>query len=120
VGIATGIAALGALFQARVETKVVELLAATPVADRAHLLGKLVVGGQADEALRSLPTPLRGVAAQAAREGFVSGLGEILVVAAVVAFVGAVLAFLLVRGSDFVVPTAGPGASPPAASPPAA
>jgi EmrB/QacA subfamily drug resistance transporter len=112
VGIATGIAALGALFQARVETKVVDLLAATPVAGRSHLIGTLVAGGQPGEAVRALPAPLRGVAAQAAREGFVSGLDEILVVAAAVAFAGAVLAFLLVRGSDFVAPVAGDAAPP--------
>jgi MFS family permease len=115
VGIATGIAALGALFQARVETKVVDLLAATPVAGRSHLIGTLVAGGQPGEAVRALPAPLRGVAAQAAREGFVSGLDEILVVAAAVAFAGAVLAFLLVRGSDFVAPVAGDAAPPSAA-----
>jgi EmrB/QacA subfamily drug resistance transporter len=115
VGIATGIAALGALFQSRVETKVVELLAATPAAGRAHLIGTLVAGGQPDQAVRTLPAPLRGVAAQAAREGFVSGLDEILAVAAAVAFAGAVLAFLLVRGRDFVAPAGGDSAPPAAA-----
>jgi EmrB/QacA subfamily drug resistance transporter len=108
VGIATGIAALGALFQARVETKVAELLAATPAAGRAHAISALVAGGQADQAVQSLPPSLRQAAAQAAREGFVSGLDEILVVAAAVAFAGAVLAFVLVRGRDFVAPVAAP------------
>jgi hypothetical protein len=44
-----------------------------------------------------------------ARAAFVSGLHEILLVAAVVAFVGAVFAFVLVRERDFV--SSGPAAA---------
>jgi hypothetical protein len=40
-------------------------------------------------------------ASTAAREAFVSGLNAILLVAAAVAFAGAVLSFLLVRSRDF-------------------
>jgi hypothetical protein len=49
-----------------------------------------------------VPAPVRGVVEQAARRAFIDGLNEILVVAAVLAFVGAALALLLVRRRDFV------------------
>jgi EmrB/QacA subfamily drug resistance transporter len=79
VGIATGIAALGALFQARVTD------------DLGPRLGRSVSSGV-------LPPG----AHDAARQAFIDGLNEILIVAAVVAFTGGVLAFALVRGRDFV------------------
>jgi EmrB/QacA subfamily drug resistance transporter len=79
VGIATGIAALGALFQARVTD------------DLGPRLGRSVSSGV-------LPPG----AHDAARHAFIDGLNEILIVAAVVAFAGGVLAFALVRGRDFV------------------
>jgi MFS family permease len=107
VGIATGVAALGAIFQHRVETKVVELLSGKPVAGRGHAIADMVSNGQAAEAIRSSPPSARGAVADAARQAFISGLNEILVVGAVLAFVGAGLGFLLVRGRDFVaLPTA--------------
>jgi hypothetical protein len=80
VGIATGIAALGALFQASVTH------------DLGHQLGSAVSSGV-------LPP---GAAHEAARQAFIDGLNEILVVAAIVAFAGAVLSFALVRSRDFV------------------
>jgi type II secretory pathway pseudopilin PulG len=39
---------------------------------------------------------------EAARRAFIDGLNEILIVAAVVAFAGGILAFALVRSRDFV------------------
>jgi EmrB/QacA subfamily drug resistance transporter len=77
VGIATGIAGLGALFQGRVTDKL----------GNANL-GEAVVSGQAHTAI--------------AQRAFIDGLNEILIVAAVVAFVGGVLAFALVRSRDLV------------------
>lgn len=44
----------------------------------------------------------------AAKVAFVSGFNEILLIGAVVAFVGATLGFALVRVSDFVQPTEAP------------
>jgi EmrB/QacA subfamily drug resistance transporter len=77
VGIATGIAGLGALFQGRVTDKL----------GNANL-GEAVVSGQAHTAI--------------AQRAFIDGLNEILIVAAVVAFVGGALAFALVRSRDLV------------------
>jgi len=79
VGIATGIAGLGALFQDRIRSELHGSPAAKAVAS-----GAVQQGGDA------------------ARAAFISGLNEILLVAAFVAFAGAVLGFALVRRSDFV------------------
>jgi predicted MFS family arabinose efflux permease len=79
VGIATGIAALGAIFQH-------QLIAYT----HAH-------AGTAPPALSA-----GGGVASYGHAAFVSGLDEILWVGFAVAAVGAVLAFALVRGRDFV------------------
>jgi EmrB/QacA subfamily drug resistance transporter len=111
VGIATGVAALGAIFQHRVQTKVVELLSGTPVAGRGHAIADLVGNGETAEAIRSSPPSARGVVADAARQAFISGLNEILVIGAILAFVGAGVGFLLVRRRDFV---ALPAAAEPA------
>jgi EmrB/QacA subfamily drug resistance transporter len=77
VGIATGIAALGAIFQASVADKL-----------GSHRLAEAVVSGQVHTAI--------------AQSAFIDAFNEILVVAAVVAFVGGVLSFALVRSRDFV------------------
>ncbi|HET8671992.1 MAG TPA: MFS transporter [Thermoleophilaceae bacterium] len=73
VGIATGIAGLGALFQHAVKTKAVQLHSHSPLA---------------------------------AKQAFASGLNEILLVAALVAAVGAILGLLLVRRRDMAAGTA--------------
>ncbi len=104
VGIATGIAGLGAIFQARVQERMGDLLAGVPLpAGRREEIAEAVASGGAPQAIGSTPAGVRGAVADAAREGFVGGLNEILLVGAVVAFVGALLALALVRGRDFVL-----------------
>jgi len=49
-----------------------------------------------------------GKAIHAADVAFVSGMNEILVIGAIVCFLGAICGFLLVRSEDFVQPTDGP------------
>jgi hypothetical protein len=61
-----------------------------------------VASGATGRALHTLPPQARARAADAARSAFVSGLNEILLVAAFLLFAGAVLAFVLVRDRDFV------------------
>jgi EmrB/QacA subfamily drug resistance transporter len=112
VGIATGVAALGAIFQHRVQTEVVHLLSGTPAAGRSHAIADMVGNGDTTEAIRSSAPPVRGVVAAAARQAFISGLNEILVIGAILAFVGAGLSFVLVRRRDFVAVTAAPEPAP--------
>ena len=109
VGIATGVAGLGAVFQGEVDSKLGELLPHAPSG-----LGEAVASG-GSRAVAELPLPpaIHAKATHAADVAFVSGMNEILVIGAVICFVGAALGFLLVRSEDFVQPTDGP--SEPAA-----
>jgi len=110
VGIATGIAALGALLQARVTDKLAAALSGAPLPPGAtDHLGEAVASGGASTAARAAPPGAREAVAEAARRAYIDGLDEILIVAALVAIVGGVLALALVRTRDFV---AAPGAEP--------
>jgi EmrB/QacA subfamily drug resistance transporter len=103
VGIATGIAALGALFQARVTEKLTDALASTPLPPGAgDRLGAAVASGGTQAAAGAAPPGARQAVVEAAQRAFIDGLNEILVVAAIVALTGGVLAFALVRSRDFV------------------
>ncbi|MEA2331410.1 MAG: hypothetical protein QOH58_1548 [Thermoleophilaceae bacterium] len=103
VGIATGIAGLGALFQGRVSAKLGDALAGMQLPPGAEdRLGEAVASGGVGAAARAAPPDARAAVAEAARRAFVDGLDEILVVAALVAIVGGILAFALVRSRDFV------------------
>ncbi len=106
VGIATGIAALGAIFQSRIASY---LSASGKVpAAQVHRLSQAVSSGATSQALRAVPAQFRSSAKTLADSAFISGLNEILLVAAFVLFAGAVLAFALVRQQDFVA--SGPAA----------
>ena len=101
VGVATGIAGLGAIFQAHVTSTVQDDLRGVPGVD-ATQIAHAVASGSAKQAIAAAPPSARVAIAHAARDAFVSGLNQILVVAAIVAFVGAVAGFALVRRRDFV------------------
>jgi hypothetical protein len=100
VGIATGIAALGAIFQSRITS----YIAASGKVPAAHLdqFAQAVSSGGTQQALQAVPASLRSQAETLAHSAFISGLNRILVVAAIVLFTGAVLALVLVRQRDFV------------------
>jgi EmrB/QacA subfamily drug resistance transporter len=104
VGIATGVAGLGAVFQGQVDSKLAEKLPHAPSG-----LGEAVASG-GSRAVRELPLPpaLHVKAVHAADVAFVSGMNSILVIGAIICFVGAALGFALVRSEDFVQPTDGP------------
>jgi EmrB/QacA subfamily drug resistance transporter len=79
IGIATGIAGLGAIFQDTISSKLHGTGSAKAVAS-----GAVLQGGDV------------------ARAAFVAGMNEILLVGAILAFAGAGLAFLLIRSRDLV------------------
>jgi EmrB/QacA subfamily drug resistance transporter len=113
VGVAAGIAALGAIFQSRVHDVLGERLAHLgALAGRGHGLVEQATSGDAAHALRSLPPALRAPAAEAIRTAFVSGFDRILWVAAAVALAGAVLALCLVRARDLAAGRAPSGLRP--------
>jgi EmrB/QacA subfamily drug resistance transporter len=111
VGIATGVAALGAIFQARVASKLSALLPDAP-----HGLAEAVSSGGSRAASAFVPPAQRADAAHAAKVAFVSGLNEILLVGAVVCFVSAVAGFAFVRSRDFVQASADAKAAEPVAA----
>jgi EmrB/QacA subfamily drug resistance transporter len=102
VGLAAGIAALGAIFQSTVQDAVDGNLArSTPqLGSRRPEIVHQVASGNAADALHALPPALRDPVAAAIRTAFVTGLDRIIWVAAAVSLVGAVLSLLLVRQRD--------------------
>jgi EmrB/QacA subfamily drug resistance transporter len=97
VGIATGVAALGALFQSRVDSRLAQLAPGAP-----HGFSEAVSSGGIHAAVQSAPPGSRAQLVTAANQAFISGFNEILLVSAVVVLVGAIAGFALVRSRDFV------------------
>jgi EmrB/QacA subfamily drug resistance transporter len=107
VGIATGIAALGAIFQHSIVANTTSALRAdgheAGVVAAAH--GKLATLLQSGEVLhieRSLTPDVRAALYHSYRSGFIDAFTTIALIAAVIALTGAVLAFALVRSRDFI------------------
>jgi EmrB/QacA subfamily drug resistance transporter len=99
VGVAVGIAVWGAIFVGRGADKVAELTAGTPAAtgDRPRQLVEAASSGSLHQALASVPPGARQGLSNAAREGFLAGLNDVLVLGGLLSFAGAVLALWLVR-----------------------
>ena len=89
--------------RSQVRTSVVDTLSGGPLAVHAHGLAHTISSGDTPHAIASTPAPLRGLVATTARSALVDGLNTILLVAACVAFVAAVVSFVLIREQDFVV-----------------
>jgi MFS family permease len=102
VGIATGIAVLGSIFQSAIERHLTPLLAGTPAASHAGGVARAVAAGAAQQAQSAVPPAHRAQAVTAIHAAFTAAMNDILLVAAIVALTGAVLALALVRGRDFV------------------
>jgi EmrB/QacA subfamily drug resistance transporter len=99
VGIAVGIAVWGAIFVGRGADKVSDLTAGTPAAsgDRPRELLEAASSGNLDDALAAVPPQAQQATSNAAREGFLTALNDVLTLAALLSFAGAVLALWLVR-----------------------
>jgi EmrB/QacA subfamily drug resistance transporter len=107
VGIATGIAGLGAVFQHSVTHGTSSALLASgqarEIATAAHgQLGTLLESGEVTQIASSLAPAARAALDHAYRVGFTGAFDTIALIAAVVALTGSVLAFVLVRSRDFV------------------
>jgi EmrB/QacA subfamily drug resistance transporter len=83
VGIATGIAAFGAVFQEILTSKI------------PHVPGEVLASGN--------PNVVRGLSQHAYLTAYTDALSTLFVIAAVIAFVSAVLSLALTRQSDFIV-----------------
>ncbi len=111
VGIATGVAALGAIFQSRVDS---ELSQALPNAKPG--LADLVSSGGSEAAVRAVPPEAQAQVAKASTIAFTTAFNDILLIGALVAFAGALLGFALVRSRDFVSQAAAEPEPEPAAA----
>jgi EmrB/QacA subfamily drug resistance transporter len=96
-GVATGIAALGAIFQSKITDSLHQLL---PQAPGGFADGVAASGTAAAD---SAPPQLHDQFAQAAGTAFTNAFNDILLIGALILFAGALAAALLVRQSDFVV-----------------
>jgi predicted MFS family arabinose efflux permease len=101
VGVATGIAVLGSIFESRLSTKLAPKLAGTPVAHHVAPVARAIAGGATGSVLKRVPPGQRAAADAAVHGAFAGALNDILLVAAAICFVGAVLSLGLVRGKDF-------------------
>ena len=115
VGIATGIAVLGAVFQTQIIAHTTDALNKTAngvaVLHRggSQLRGALSAG-QVHQVAQQIPVAgPRNALLAAYHQGFSTTLNHLMVIAAIVAFVGAVGGLVLVRQRDFVIPGS-PGA----------
>jgi EmrB/QacA subfamily drug resistance transporter len=95
VGIATGTAALGAIFQTRIESKLDTLLPQAPPE-----FADAVATGAGHTAAQAVPPQLQEQALHAADAAFISAFNEILLVGAAIAFAGSLASWLLIRGKE--------------------
>ncbi|HYK68208.1 MAG TPA: MFS transporter [Streptosporangiaceae bacterium] len=103
VGIATGIALLGALFASKVTNEVIARTAGVPgLSGHGAEIAGAVKAGQAQRLLASLPGPARQAAGAVTRTAFTAGLDEILLVAAIIALVAGLISLAAIRTRDFV------------------
>ncbi len=121
VGIATGIAVLGAIFQTQIVSHTAGVLHQTPLGrgilhrGGAHLQTAMSAG-EVRQVASAIPVPAaRRVLVGAYQSGFSSALNHLMIIGAAVAIVGALGAFVLVRQRDFIVPTGPPTGGQPGA-----
>jgi predicted MFS family arabinose efflux permease len=103
VGIATGIALLGALFSNQVRNDVLARVSAVPgLAARGPEIAAAVQSGQIGPVIAKLPAPAGQAVGTITRTAFTTGLNRILLVAAIIALVSGVVSLAAIRGKDFV------------------
>jgi EmrB/QacA subfamily drug resistance transporter len=95
-GVATGIAALGAVFQSKITSSLETLL---PSAPSGFADGVAASGTQAAE---GAPPALHDQAVQAAGEAFTNAFNDILLIGALILFAGALATLTLVKQRDFL------------------
>jgi EmrB/QacA subfamily drug resistance transporter len=100
VGIAVGIAAWGAIFLGAGAARTHELAGGATSDVGARQLVEAASSGTLHQALAGLPAQARAAAGNAAQQGFLHGLKEILLLGAVLSVAGSVLALWLVRERD--------------------
>ncbi len=122
VGIATGIAGLGAVFLSQIKGSTVTALSASApgqqlLAHGGQRLSAAITGSGVRQAAAAIPVPsVRDALLSAYQTGFSTTFNHLMGIASVIAMVGAVGCLVLVRQRDFVPSTASPAGRPVAAS----
>jgi EmrB/QacA subfamily drug resistance transporter len=115
VGIAVGIAAWGAIFLGVGSSKTQEVAGGAVSGGQARGLVEAASSGQLGQALNGVPHGAQAVVRNAAEQGFLHGLNEILILGAGLSFVGSLLALWLVRERDIEREPVSEGAMEPQA-----
>lgn len=113
VGIATGIAGLGALFQHNLHDDLASRLSALDNATVGRV-GDAIATGQLDNALASSSEESRALIATAAQESFVHAFDVIGFTAAGIALAASIIVFVTVRAKDFAAVRQPTQSAPPA------
>jgi predicted MFS family arabinose efflux permease len=100
VGIAVGIAAWGAIFLGTGASKAQEVSGGALSHGEAQNLLEATSSGALPQALQAVPQGARELTRNAAEQGFIHGLNEILVLGAILCFAGSALALWLVREKE--------------------
>ncbi|MFF5213525.1 MFS transporter [Streptosporangium sp. NPDC000396] len=107
VGIAVGIALYGSIFTASLRDALQERLASVPALQgHADQIADAIRTGVPGQAIAAAPPEFRGQVNSAIRASFATSLNDLLVAGGILALVGGVLAFVLIRSKDFVAPQA--------------
>jgi EmrB/QacA subfamily drug resistance transporter len=102
IGIATGIALLGALFSTEVTKQVAAGVASTPALHSSGpKIASAVQNGEVRQMLAHLPASAQRAAAEVTRAAFTTSLDRILLVAAIIALVAGVVCLFAIRTRDF-------------------
>ncbi|MEU4547458.1 MFS transporter [Nonomuraea dietziae] len=116
VGIAVGIALYGSIFTASLHEALRERLANIPaLQEQANQIADAIRKGAPGQAVTAAPPELRSQVNNAVHASFATSLNDLLATSGIVALIGGVLAFALIRSKDFVAAQV-PGQ--PAQSPP--
>lgn len=103
IGFAMSIAALGSIFATKLREDLAHALASVPgLAAHAPQYVAQIRQGTPGRAIAAAPPALRAQLEAAIRSSFASGIDNLALITAVVAFAGAVGALLLIRGKDFL------------------
>jgi len=102
LGLSAGIAGLGAIVQASVESGVDERLAASGGPPASPELGELAAEGALGTALERAPGALQSTLLDAYGAAYADALNQVFAIGFGAAALGAIVAFLLVRNRDFV------------------
>jgi EmrB/QacA subfamily drug resistance transporter len=104
IGFAMSIAALGSIFATSLRDNLTRALSSVPaLAAHAPAVVAQIRQGEPGKAIAATPPALRGQLEAAIRSSFASGVNNLVIVTAIVAFVGAAGSLLLIRKKDFLV-----------------